>query len=273
MFRQFIGDVVKVLDDREESFWRCREALLALTSSGGVLEYVEKEISRGLQLPRYMPSFTLLECDRFSLVLRFIGLQKRAATVQGFPYHRMTCVVCGSITAHRFEQPQPLPADVFDPARRIVDRGTCRLNSGEFFELRASSECCDLSVEDAAILLELRSASLCGFEWHYDASTLIPKCIRSTSAGDMRAEVALLTAMSLGSSDSVAYIAPFIDHPNPFVRAYAIQAVLKPDSKSANEVLRKAEYDTHPEAQKCLDEHRHGRGRQRNEEYGAKPGD
>ena len=248
-FRTFVDVAVHLadIDDAPNaSFWRCEEGFIGLAKSGAILEYAEQEILRGMQIPEYMPEFTLLECDTFRLHLRVVNPGRPKATVLAMPHHRMIYVVEGSVKLDKFEQPRPDPQHIFDPLRKLVRRGSQTLKRGDHISIRALSDSCDFSVDEFAILLELHSACVGRFEWHYDLVTLSPKWILSSDGGEMRAELALMTAANLGSSDSVVHVASLLDHENPFVRASALKALLRLDKDGARACLCKAGEAKHP---------------------------
>jgi len=203
-FCDFVDEMLAVLQDSPESFWKCRRGVVSLGQSEAVLAYIEHELLRGLEIPHYSPLLTLLECDRFSLAVRPRFRCQAAATVRTAVSHRILYVLHGSGQLHRFEQPEPHPLDTLDPACKILRKGTLVVTRGDVAEFRAATDCYDLTTSDFLACLEMRSAPLYDFEWHYDTGTLSPKCVLSTSAKHMRAELAVLTARHLGSTDFVA---------------------------------------------------------------------
>jgi hypothetical protein len=235
-FRQFVLRVMDELDSSPDSFWKCRYALEDLAKSRGALEYIECQLLDGLDCPNYVPELVVLDCNCFSLHLRFVLPGSAPRVVSGSVEHRMMAMVHGTAQVHRFEQPRPEPVDVFDPARRIVCGGVVQLRVGDVLECRAAVDCSSLSVADSAVMFEMRSRPIYSFQWLYDSITLVPKRLLFVDPQDMRAQLALLTALNLGCAELTPNVRSFLDHPNHFIRWFALKCLahLEPDKMSAH---------------------------------------
>jgi HEAT repeats len=251
-FHDFVLRVINNLDTSPESFWRCRDALANLTMSRGALDYIEGELLSGLTLAHYLPQFVLLECDRFSLHLRFLSPSPASTTISASVEHRLIAMVHGSAQLYRFEQPKAEPLDVFDRERKLVSLGVSALNAGDVMECRAAVDCYELSVDDAAIIFEMRSEPVYNFQWLYDSATLAPKRIVFVDSQDMRAGLGLLTALNLRSSDSVPYVRSFLGHPNHFIRWSALKAMVHLEPEKAAAHLDAAVHDCHPQVRAAV---------------------
>jgi HEAT repeats len=247
VLRAFERQVLDSLDASKESFWRCRDALAELATSRAALDFVENGLLKGLASPSYIPQLKLLECDRFTLSLRHLSPKPRSTTVNASVQHRMSAIVAGAVEFQRFEQPSPEPLDIFDPNRKIRRCGTYTFRNGEIIECRAATECGYISaVTDNAILFEMRSESLYNFQWSYDSVTLAPKRIAFVDPLDMRAELGLLTALNLGSPESIPYVHSFLKHHNYLIRWLAVRVLIKLDPQRARVHLIAATSDRHP---------------------------
>lgn len=244
-FLQFVLRVMDELDSSPDSFWRCRGALEDLAKSRGALEYIECQLLDGLDCPNYLPELVVLDSGGFSLHLRFVFPGPPPKVVSGSVEHRMMAMVHGTAQVHRFEQPRPEPVDVFDPARRIVSGGVVQLRVGDVLECRAAVDCSSLSVADSAVMFEMRSRPIYSFQWLYDSITLIPKRLLFVNPQDMRAQLALLTALNLGYAELAPNVRSFLEHPNHFIRWCALKTLLhlEPDKMSAD--LEVAARDRH----------------------------
>lgn len=235
-FRQFVLRVMDELNSSPDAFWKCRDALKDLAKSRGALDYIESQLMDGLDSPNYLPELVVLDCNCFSLHLRFLFPGATPRVVSGSVEHRMMAVVHGTVQVHRFEQPKPEPVDVFDPARKIISGGLVQLNVSDVLECRAAVDCSSLSVTDPAVMFEMRSKAIYSFQWLYDSITLVPKRLLFVDPHDMRAQLALLTALNLGCAELAPSVRSFLDHPNHFIRWFAVKSLvhLEPDNMSAH---------------------------------------
>jgi hypothetical protein len=246
-FQDFVVHVINTLDTSPESFWRCRNALASLAKSRAALDYMEIELLNGLTSPNYLPQFVLLECDRFSLHLRFLSPTPPPSSLSAYVEHRMMAMVHGSVHLQRFEQPSPEPLEIFDVKRKIVPRGVSGFGPGDVMECRAAVDCNKLFVDGAAVMFEMHSEPVYNFQWFYDSATLVPKKILFVDAQDMRAQLGLMTALHLRSADSLPYVRPFLEHPNHFIRWSALKTMASLEPEKVATLLEAAVHDHHPQ--------------------------
>jgi len=246
-FQEFVEVIIDSLDSSPESFWRCRNALADLTMSRAALDYIESELLSGLNNALYLPQLELLECDRFSLALRFLLPSQPSNTVSAFVEHRMMAVVHGSAHLHRFEQPHVEPLDILDRERKIVSLGTSTLSTGNVLACRAAVDCYQLSVDEPVIVFEMRSEPIYKFQWSYDCVSLVPKRIFYVDSREMRAHLGLLTALNLKSSETVPQVRSFLEHPNHFIRWCALKALIQLEPDKISTYLDDAAHDCHPQ--------------------------
>jgi hypothetical protein len=248
VFQDFVVHVINTLDTPAESFWRCRNALASLAKSRAALDYMEVELLNGLTSPNYFPRFVLLECDRFSLHLRFLSpTPLPSALISAYIEHRMMAMVHGSAYLHRFVQPSPEPLEIFDVKRKIVPLGVSAFRPGDVMECRAAVDCNRLSVDGAAVIFEMHSEPIYNFQWFYDSATLLPKKILFVDVQDMRAQLGLMTALHLRSADSLPYVRPFLGHPNHFIRWSALKTMASLEPENVKALLEAAVHDHHPQ--------------------------
>jgi hypothetical protein len=245
-FEDFVLKVSNIMDEFPESVWRCQAPLGALGASRSAIEYVERELLRGLDVDRHLPDLTLLKCDRFRLSLRILERGPTSPIIKSDVEHRLIHVVGGALRISRFVQPEPEPTDEFDASRQIVLREEATIATGSFAEFRAAVDVVDISTDSIAVFFELRSQPVCRFQWLYEKSTLLPTRILFVPSRDMEAALTILTLMKLGSSVSAPYLSGMLHHPNHLIRLYTLKALLRVNPDHRMLYLKTAESDPHP---------------------------
>ena len=250
-FKEFASQLSDVLGDSHENFWKCRNAFALLSRSRAALGYIESELLNALQSTCYVPKFTLVECDLFSLRLLVVLPRPAPRVIRSMVEHQMLAVIQGSVQLQRFERPNRGAQDVFNDQKRIFSKGVSTLVAGDVAALCADRECYELSTCTNAFLFQLRSRPLYRLQWVYDAATLAPKRIYSSHAEDMQAELAILTARNLGFPDCVPNVRRLLDHPNHVIRRAALDTLLALDPENRDVYLRVAANDPHPDVQQA----------------------
>jgi hypothetical protein len=246
-FSDFVLRILSVLDSSVTSFWGCADALTELATSRAALEYVETELLTSLRSPHYLPQLKLLECDRFTLFLRYVSPKPPATTLRSPIENRLVAMIKGAARLHSFEQLHPEPPDVFSPDRKLVSLGVSSFAAGDVYRSRAGVDCYDLSTDQDALLFELRSEPVYKFEWLYDRATLAPRRVVFVDLMDMRADLALVAAAHLRSPESIPFVRPFLKHPNHLIRWSAVKALIHLEPGEAAAYLEALEQDCHPQ--------------------------
>jgi hypothetical protein len=247
-FHDFVLHAINVLDSSPDSFWECCCALKDLANSRAALDYVETELLTSLKTTPFLLQLKLLECDRFTLLLRYQPPKPQAATtLRSSVENRIMAMIKGTARAHRFTQPLMEPFDVFDAGRKIMSLGESSFCPGDLLKCRAGADCFDLCTVRDCMFFDLRSDPVYTVEWLYDSATLAPRRMVFVDPLDMRIDVALLTVQHLRSQESIPFVRPFLEHPNHFIRLSAAKALLHLEPDKARTYLEALGRDPHPQ--------------------------
>lgn len=254
---RFINKVEYRLEKGQEAFWDCVDDFQELLCSTVLCDLVNYELLKINTDPQYVPELasetqmTIVRRARYGLDLKIMPSGTPGAPRLYSPTeHFLAGVSAGtSATVELYEQPQPLPNEIFDPKRRLINKGTRHLSSGEVLGLRAGYDIFRFHGTNTApiVLLTFSTDFVLRLRWEYDPDTLCPTRIIAADPMSSRLEFACKMLAQFGSQTSVAPLKHLAQqHPDHFVRWTALKNLLDLNFEEGLVLLQQAVNDPHP---------------------------
>ncbi|WP_414517059.1 HEAT repeat domain-containing protein [Nostoc sp. PCC 9305] len=244
--------------DDPEAFWQCEPYFRELLQSNFLKDVLNYEMARFVDDETYSPDGTsevemlILRSENFSLVMKLLD---PSAILTNYIYsisqHYMVGIVdfsgSGVATLDTFEQPNPDPIEIFDRKKRVVDKGSRILESGDVGLFRAPVDIFRVRPpEKPLILVVFTSKTVAPLLWEYDSSTLFPTRAISADFLSSRLEYTAWMLSELGDDTSIPALKTLLEHEDHYVRWAAIRSVARLDFTQGVNLLHTALEDPHP---------------------------
>jgi len=257
VLERFVSRIEPRLEQGHEAFWECVDDFQELLNSNVLCDLANYELHKIHTDPQYLPELasetqmTIIRRARYGLDLKIIPANTPSAMRLYSPTeHFLAGVSAGtSATVELYEQPQPFPNEIFDPSRRLINKGTRHLQSGEALSLRAGYDIFRLQGTNASpiVLLTFSTDFVLRLRWEYDPATLLPTRIIAADPMSSRLEFACKMLAQFASQSSVGPLKNLVqNHPDHFVRWSALKNLLDLNFQEGVELLQQALNDPHP---------------------------
>lgn len=235
--------------------WDCLTELQALTRAELVRDLFRTELEQVAEDPCYIPNgsfdtLILAQREHFLLIAKLWMQGKPIPRKQVFsrPEHMLIGVAGPApLSLEVFHEASGYRNDVFDRTRSIEGPQRHLLSPGMVACLRAGRDCpLFAEPEETTFGFVMLSRPLQRVQWAYAVDTR--RAVRALAADPTasRLEFAAQTLAALGDTRAVANLKSLCEHPDHFVRWSALRCLMRLDSRTGLEILRRAQDDLHP---------------------------